>query len=452
MAEPATVLIVEDEADQLRLIAGILDRAGYGVRTATDVESALVAVAESEPDVVLSDWKLPGRHGGDLLDDLRSRGATCAFMVMTAYGSIAHAVEAVRQGADDYLGKPFERDELLLAVRRVLRTRQLERENVALRAELGAEDRFGEIVGRSPAMLELYRTISKVGATDATVLVAGESGTGKELVARHLHRSGPRAGGRFVALNCAAIPEQLIESELFGHERGAFTGAERRREGRFAEAEGGTLFLDEISSMPPPLQARLLRVLQERRYTRVGGTGELATDVRVIAASNRDLAELVASGAMREDLYYRLNVVPIRVPPLRERLDDVPLLARTFLDASARRHGRQAPSLSAAVLRRLVEYRWPGNVRELANTMERLVLLTEGDEASVDDLPEEMWSVEGGGCPFRLPANGIVWDQVEEGLLRQAVERCGGNRAAAARLLGLSYKSLLYRLDKHGID
>jgi len=450
--DPVSVLLVEDEAAQRRLIADILGREGHEVREAGTVAEALAAVDEKVPDLILCDWRMPGRDGGELLDEISSRSLGCAFVVMTAYGSIAHAVDAVRRGADDYLGKPFEREALLLAVKRVLKTRRLERENVALREVLREGDSYGELLGRSEPMLRLYRTIEKVAATDATVLVVGESGTGKELVARTLHRASRRSNGPFVAVNCAAIPETLIESELFGHEKGSFTGAHRRREGRFEEADGGTLLLDEIASMPLPLQASLLRVLQERRLTRVGGTGEVECDVRVVAASNRDLPALVAEGGFREDLYYRLNVVPIVLPPLRDRLDDVPMLAASFLEQASARHGIEMASLSPAVLRALMEHGWPGNVRELANVVERLVLLAEDGRVNLDDLPAEVRSAAGGtGCPFLLPAEGLVWDQVEADLLRQALERSQGNRAAAARLLGLGYKALLYRLEKHGM-
>ncbi len=452
MAELGSVLLVEDEPAQRRLIADILEREGYGVREAGTVDEALVALSVEVPDLVLSDWRMPGRDGGELLDEVLGRGAGCAIIVMTAYGSIAHAVDAVQRGADDYLAKPFEREALLLAIRRVLRTRRLERENRELREVIVDGDRYGELIGRSTAMRSLYRTIEKVGATDATVLVVGESGTGKELVARTLHRASRRADRPFVAVNCAAIPDTLIESELFGHERGAFTGAHRRREGKFEEADGGTLLLDEIASMPQQLQATLLRVLQERRFTRVGGGGELACDVRVIAASNRDLPALVAKGAFREDLYYRLNVVPIELPPLRDRIEDVPLLAAAFLDQASARHGIEVQGLPPEVLRSLMEHSWPGNVRELANMIERLVLLAEDGRLNADDLPAEIrWSAAVDGCPFKLPADGIVWDQVERGMMHQALERSQGNRAAAARLMGLNYKAFLYRLEKHGV-
>ena len=448
----ARILVVEDEDDQRRLIVGILERDGFSVSSAGSADEAAAGLADNPPDLILCDWRMPGRDGGELLTEVRNAGLDIGFIVMTAYGSIAHAVEAVQRGADDYLSKPFEREALLLAVRRVLRTRRLETENRRLREVPRDEDRFGEITGRSPAMQQLYRTIEKVAATDATVLISGESGTGKELVARTLHRASRRAGQPFVAVNCAAIPETLIESELFGHERGAFTGAHRRRAGRFEEADGGTLFLDEIASMPMPLQATLLRVLQEKKVTRLGGSGEVEVDTRVVAASNQDLPRLAASGGFREDLYYRLNVVPIALPPLRERREDIPLLVSRFLERAAAEHSVDVRPPSAAILRSLMEYGWPGNVRELANVVERLVLLSEDGRADPADLPPEIVEPDlSTGCPFRLPASGLEWSAVESGLLRQALDRANGNRAAAARLLGMGYKTFLYRLEKYGI-
>jgi two-component system NtrC family response regulator len=451
--KPAVVLVVEDESDQRELIAGILRRGGYDVHTAGSVDQAILELDSGVFDLVLCDWRMPGRDGGELLAEVRGAELETAFIVMTAYGSITHAVEAIQRGADDYLSKPFEREALLLAVNRVLRTRRLETENRRLREIDRDDNRFGEIIGRSPVMQELYRTIQKVAATEATVLVTGESGTGKELVARTLHKVSRRSGGPFVAVNCAAIPDTLIESELFGHEKGAFTGAHRRRLGRFEEADGGTLFLDEISSMPTPLQATLLRVLQERKLTRVGGGGEIDVDVRVVAASNRDLPQMVADGAFREDLYYRLNVVPIHLPPLRERGEDIPLLVTEFLNRASSDHHVGGVSIPPAILRTLMSHGWPGNVRELANVVERLVLLAEDGTASPEDLPEEIRDPSGAaGCPFRLPGSGIEWEAMEAGLLRQALDRSGGNRAAAARTLGLGYKGFLYRLEKYGIN
>jgi two-component system NtrC family response regulator len=452
-AQGVSILLVEDEVAQRELIAEILGREGHEVREAGTVDEALRSIAQVVPDLVLCDWRMPGPDGGELLDEVRKRALGCAFIVMTAYGSIAHAVDAVRRGADDYLGKPFEREALLLAVQRVLRTRRLELENRELREAVREGDGFGELIGRSQAMKALYRTIEKVSATDATVLVVGESGTGKELVARTLHRASRRAQQPFVAVNCAAIPDTLIESELFGHEKGSFTGAHRQRAGRFEEADQGTLFLDEIASMPLPLQATLLRVLQERRFTRVGGSGEVESDVRVIAASNRDLPAAVSEGVFREDLFYRLNVISIELPPLRDRMEDVPLLAAAFLEQASVRHGVDVRPLSPDVLRVLMEHGWSGNVRELANAVERLVLLAEDGRPSIEDLPAELrrTAVDEEGCPFNLPADGLVWEQVEKGMMRQALERAQGNRAAAARLMGLSYKAFLYRLEKYGM-
>ena len=446
-----SILVVEDERAQRELIVEILERAGHELRAAADVDQALDEIGDEVPDLILCDWRMPGRDGGELLKEVRQRGLGCGFIVMTAYGSIAHAVEAIRLGADDYLGKPFEREALLLAVHRVIRTHRLERENRRLRDVVGDENRFGRLIGGTPVMQRLYRTIEKVAATDATVLIVGESGTGKELVARTLHRTSRRGDAAFVAVNCAAIPETLIESELFGHEKGAFTGAHRRREGKFEEANGGTLLLDEIASMPMPLQATLLRVLQERKISRLGGSGEIDVDVRVVAASNRDLPQLVADGRFREDLYYRLNVVPIELPPLRDRRDDVPLLANAFIEQAAARHGREVGALPPNVIRRLMDYGWPGNVRELANAVERLVLLAEDDGLDINDLPPALRGDADRTGPVRLPSEGLDWDTMEESLLRQALDRCAGNRAAAARLLGLTYKAFLYRLEKHGL-
>jgi DNA-binding NtrC family response regulator len=446
------ILVVEDEKPQRDLVVGILTRDGHQVQEASTVDAAVATLADGPVDLVLCDWRLPGRDGGELLEEVAHRGWDVSVVVMTAYGSIAHAVEAVQRGAADYLAKPFERDALRLAVKRVLRTRTLEAENRRLRGEPDAEDGYGELIGRAPVMRALYRTIDKVACTDATVLVAGESGTGKELVARTLHRFSRRVDGPFVAVNCAAIPESLIESELFGHEKGAFTGAHRRRLGRFEEAERGTLFLDEIASMPLPLQSTLLRVLQEKRFTRVGGSGEIACDVRIVAASNRDLLEMVGEGVFREDLYYRLCVMRLDLPALRERVEDIPRLAAALLDRARRDHGLTVQHIPAAVLRRFMEYPWPGNVRELGNVVERLALLAEGDAVQAEDLPPEMQrSAVGPGAPVRLPPEGLDWDRMEEELLRQALDRTDGNRAAAARLLGLSYKAFLYRVEKFGL-
>jgi two-component system NtrC family response regulator len=459
------VLVVEDDADQRRLVAGMLAGEGYLVAEAADLDAAAAELARAPVDLVLSDWKLaPGADGapGDgmqLLARVRGEHAGTGFVMVTAYGSIAHAVEAVRAGADDYLPKPFDRGALLLAVQRTLRGRALERENRRLADEVVDRDRLVDLVGRSAAMQQVFRRVEKLAGTEATVLLTGESGTGKELAARALHRLSRRAHGPFVALNCAAVPETLAEAEFFGAERGAYTGADRTRPGKLEAARGGTLFLDEIGELPLPLQAKLLRALQERRFSRVGSTAELETDARVIAATNRDLGAEVAAGRFREDLYYRLNVVAVEMPPLRRRREDVPLLVDHLRERFDRRHGTRTTPFPPSVLRALVEHAWPGNVRELANAVERLVLLAEDGRARLDDLPAEVsgrhpqgdGAAPARGGRFQLPPGGLSFEELERDLLAQALQLSAGNRARAARLLGLPYKAFLYRLEKHGL-
>jgi two-component system NtrC family response regulator len=446
------VLIVEDDADQRRLVAGVLRAEGFVVAEAPGLPAALAELRRAPIDLVLSDWQLGDGDGMELLGWVRGEHPGTGFVMATAYGSIAHAVEAVRAGADDYLPKPFERGALLLAVQRTLRSRELLRENRRLTEEVAERDRLVDLVGRSAAMQAVFRRVEKLAGTEATVLLTGESGTGKELAARALHRLSRRARGPFVALNCAAVPETLAEAEFFGAERGAFTGADRTRPGKLEAAHGGTLFLDEIGELPLPLQPKLLRALQEGRFTRLGGTQELATDARLIAATNRDLAAEVATGRFREDLYYRLNVVAVEMPPLRARREDLPLLVEHLRERFARRHGARSEPLPPAVLRVLVEHSWPGNVRELANVVERLVLLAEDGRTRVEDLPPEVTGRSRGTHRFQLPPGGLSFEALERDLLAQALEMAGGNRARAARLLDLPYKAFLYRLEKHGLS
>ncbi len=447
------ILVVEDDADQRSLIAAILRSRDYLVAEAESLTSARAELERSPVDLVLSDWKLPDGDGNELLKEVRRDHPATAFVTATAYGTIARAVTAIRLGADDYLVKPFERQSLLLAIEKVLRSRRLEDENRRLQEELGERDRLVDLVGSAPSMQRLFRQVEKLAVTDATILLTGESGTGKELAARALHTLSRRSGQAFVALNCAAIPEGLMEAEFFGVEKGAYTSADRTRAGKFEAADGGTLFLDEVGELPGAIQPKLLRVLQEGRFHRVGGTRELEADVRLIAATNRDLAAEVEGGRFREDLYYRLNVVPVRMPPLRERREDVPRLVEHFAHRAARRHGVAVRPFPAMVMKRLLDHAWPGNVRELGNVVERLVLLAEDGLASTEDLPEVMLPGAGaranGG--FQLPATGISWEEHEKSCLRQALEYAGGNRAQAARLLGLQYKAFLYRLEKHGL-
>ena len=448
------ILVVEDDADQRRLVASILRSRSYLVDEAASVAEAVAALGRSPVDLVLSDWKLPDGDGTAILAEVRESRPQTAFIMVTAYGTIARAVDAVRAGADDYLAKPFERQALMLALEKALRSRRLEDENRRLAEELAERDRLVDLVGRAPSMQRLFRQVEKLATTDATVLLTGESGTGKELAARALHALSRRAGHEFVAVNCAAIPETLIESEFFGVEKGAYTGADRTRPGKFEAADLGTLFLDEVGELPLVLQPKLLRVLQEGRVQRVGAAREIATDVRLIAATNRDLAAEVAAGRFREDLYYRLNVVPLKMPPLRDRREDVPRLVDHFAARAARRHGVRVGPFPSRVLKHLLDYGWPGNVRELGNVVERLVLLADDGRVSAADLPEEMTerlaaaSSNGG---FHLPPSGMSWEEHEKSCLSQALEAANGNRAKAARLLDLPYKAFLYRLEKHAL-
>ncbi len=446
------ILLVEDEGDQRRLMARILQASGYAVTQASTAEQGVETLGRTPIDLVLSDWKLPGADGIWLLREIRRREPRAAFILATAYGSISHAVEAVREGADDYLVKPFQSQGLLLAVEKALKTRSLAEENRLLSEALQERHRLVELIGAAPAMQKVYRRLEKVAATDATVLIEGESGTGKELAARAVHSLSRRSGGPFVVVDCAAIPEGLLESELFGAEKGAYTGADARRPGKFESAHQGTLFLDEIGELPPALQPKLLRVLQEGRHSRVGGNREIASDVRILAATNRDLAAEVREGRFREDLFYRLHVVPVRMPPLRERREDIPRLIQHFLDSASRRHGVRVEKPSAALLRALVDHAWPGNVRELGNVVERLVLLAEDGRLRGEDLPREWTDPQPAAASgFKLPPTGLRWVDLEKDCLRQALDLASGNRRRAAQLLDLPYKAFLYRLEKHGL-
>jgi DNA-binding NtrC family response regulator len=449
MSAAPDVLLVEDDAAQRSLLVDVLGDAGFTAAAADGVQAALPWLAAPSLQLVLSDFKLADGDGLVLLREVRQRRPELSFVLLTAYGSIEHAVSAVRAGADDYLAKPFERQALLLAVDKALRTRALREENRRLSSELGERDRLVDLIGRAPAMQKLYRQIERLAATDATVLIEGESGTGKELVARALHRLSRRADRAFVAVNCAAIPEGLIEAEFFGAERGAYTGAQAARAGHFEQASGGTLFLDEIGELPLALQPKLLRALQEGRVMRVGGSRETAVDVRLLAATNRDLRREVEAGRFREDLYWRLNVVGLQLPPLRERREDIPLLVEHLAARVARQHRLPATAIPRPLLRALMDRPWSGNVRELANTVERLLLLADDGEPSLDDLPDAPRRGNDGG--FTLPVEGLDWEAMERALLAQALAQTQGQKKRAAALLGLPYKAFLYRLEKHGL-
>ena len=445
------ILVVEDEEDQRVLVAGILRASGHQVDEAEHGQAALNALSQRSYDLVLSDWKMPGVDGMQVLQHLREHHPATAFIMVTAYGSISNAVEAIRAGADDYLSKPYQRESLLLAIEKAHQSRKLVDENRRLAEELGAREQLVDLIGSSPSMQKLFRRVEKVAGTDVTVLLTGESGTGKELTARALHALSKRAKHPFVAVNCAAIPEGLMEAEFFGAERGAYTGADKTRGGKFEAAHEGTLFLDEIGELPSNIQPKLLRAIQEGVVTRVGSTREVRVNVRIIAATNRDLKQEVAEGRFREDLFYRLNVVPVSLPPLRDRREDIPRLVQFFIQRTNKQYGLDFPSFPPAILKRLINYAWPGNVRELANVIERLILLADEGRVSEEDLPAEMTQSGQGSGAFQVPPEGFSWEAHEQDCLKQALELSAGNRARAARLLDLPYKAFLYRLEKHDL-
>jgi two-component system response regulator AtoC len=446
-------VLIADDDDALRESLGlVLAAEGYEVACAPDGAAAL-ALAEAQPfDVVLCDLRMPGRDGLELLPELARKLPGAPVILMSAYGSSDLALEAMRRGAYDYLAKPFQPSEALLAIRKAHERERLRRANQLLQREV--ERAVGErpIVAASPTMIEVLEVVERAAEFKATVLLVGESGTGKEVLARAIHAQSPRRNEPFVAVNCGAIPEALLESELFGHAKGAFTGADRAHRGLFAEADGGTLFLDEIGELPLALQVKLLRVLQEEEVRPVGESKPRKVDVRVLAATARDLQAEVAGGRFREDLFYRLDVVRVRVPPLRERREDIPLLVDHFLGRSRETLGKAMRSIDDAALERLVGYDWPGNVRELENVLERAVILARGERLTVADLPPNLAAAgptrEAGARDLSLRR---ARRALEAQLIVQALGATGGNRTHAARLLGISHRALLYKLKEHGI-
>jgi two-component system, NtrC family, response regulator AtoC len=448
------VLVIDDEAGLRHTLLLILRDEGYRVTVADDGESGLRTALAEQPDLILCDIRMPRMGGLDFLQRYQEGGGTGLVIMMSAYGALETAVEAMRRGAYDYISKPFNADEVLLTLRKAEEREQLRREVARLKREVGEIQGFEGVVGTSAAMREVMELAMRVAPFPSTVLLTGESGSGKEAVARAVHRASPRRDRGFVAVNCGAIPENLLESELFGHEKGAFTGADRAREGVFEEADGGTLFLDEIGELSVQLQVKLLRVLQERVIRRVGGSGERPVDVRVLAATARDLVEQVKAGKFRDDLYYRINVVQIHIPPLRTRPEDVPLLAEHFLRRHAERLKVATPGLPPALVPLLAAYSWPGNVRELENVLERALILS-GGEIGVEHLPPhvrtgkhlfDLRDDEGDlSVKRRLPA-------LEKTLIARALERCNGNRTRAAELLDLSVRALSYKIHDYGLE
>jgi DNA-binding NtrC family response regulator len=448
-----TILIIEDEAKMRRLLELNLGEDGFKTLSAGDAEAGLKLLASEPVHLVLTDLKLPGLSGLEFLQAAKRQNAALPIVVMTAFGSVETAVEAMKAGASDYVLKPFSLAEMRMVVHKELDHSRLQEENRSLREALGQKYSHPNIVARSPKMQEVLATVERVAPTNSTVLLGGESGVGKDLIARAIHEKSRRASGPFVKINSTAIPENLLESELFGYEKGAFTGAVMSKPGKFELADKGTLFLDEIGDVPAAIQVKLLRVLQEREFERLGGTRTVKVDVRLLAATNRDLRAALEQGTFREDLYYRLNVVPIDIAPLRERKEDIPDLANLFLARFAKDSGRQLREISPAAMQVLVGHYWPGNVRELQNVIERACALAAGPELSVDDVQLDVPRHRADtGANERFLPEGMTLDQWEDEMIREALKRAGGNKSQAARLLGLSRNALRYRLSKIGIE
>jgi two-component system, NtrC family, response regulator AtoC len=448
------VLVVDDEENLRVVLRTLLRRHGYEVETASSGEEALGMIDSFGPDVVLTDVRMPKMGGLDLLSTLKAKGNEATVIVMSAYGNMDLALDAMKAGAYDYVQKPFKPDEVVLALRKAEERELLRRENRALRDEIRKEHRFEDILAKSARMQEIFRTITKIAEYKTTVLVTGESGVGKELVARAIHRRSTRRGGPFVAVNCGAIPENLLESELFGHKKGAFTDAVHDRRGLFEEATTGTLFLDEIGELPLGLQVKLLRVLEDEKIRRVGDTRDTQIDVRIITATHRDLQKETQAGRFREDLFYRLNVLPIHCPPLRERRDDIPLLIDHFVARNNTRLGTSIRGLDTETRRLLYEYGWPGNVRELENTIERAMVLAEGEQIVAADLPERIREARD-PVQVQLASGELSVKKttriIEEILIRRALQKTKGNRTRAAEVLEISHRALLYKIKDYQI-
>jgi two-component system response regulator PilR (NtrC family) len=449
--------VADDERSMRELLAIVLKREGYEVQLADNGRTAVAALERAPVDLLITDIKMPDMTGIDVLRAAKALDPDLPAIMMTAFASQETAIEALRLGACDYLIKPFNVDELKLKVRDKLESRRLREENVLLKRTLGTTHQFHNMIGRSPAMVEVFHLIETIARTTSTVLVTGESGTGKELVARAVHFHSLRRESPFVAVNCGALPETLLESELFGHMRGAFTGADTNKKGLVEVAEHGTIFLDEIGEMSQMMQVKLLRVLQERRFRRVGGLEEIDADIRVIAATNQDLAKLVAEGRFREDLYYRINVIPVKLPPLRERQEDIALLAEHFLAKYTQQMGKPITAISNEALAHLQRYEWPGNIRELENVIERAVAL----EPTPTILPESLPDHVRGLAPPKAPASGPLPDEgfdleqhvrdIERDYLAEALKKAGGVQVKAAELLGMSFRSFRYYAKKYNL-
>jgi len=458
MDETHSILVVDDERSMRDFLAIMLKKEGYRVTSVEDGNQAIKAIQKDIYDLVITDIKMPGIDGLQVLQTIKELSPETLVIMITAFSSTQDAVKAMKQGAIDYISKPFEVEEIKLVIRNALERKKLSEENTYLKRELESKYKFTAIIGESPAMLRVLKMIEKVSNSRSTVLILGESGTGKELIARAIHQNSPRRNKPFVTVNCGAIPEHLLESELFGHMKGAFTGAIANKQGLFELADGGTFFLDEIGETTPSIQVKLLRVLQDRQFKRVGGTIDIKVDVRIIAASNKDLEKMVAEGTFREDLYYRLNVIPIYIEPLRNRKEDIPLLVEYFLKKYSEEIGKTFSRMTDEAMKLLMEYDWPGNIRELENAIERAVALESGPVISVSSLPDSVRGLSARAKPFvpDIPPEGLdlenVVSEVEKGLLMKALQKSGWAKKRAAKMLNLSFRSLRYRLAKFDIE
>lgn len=449
------ILIADDDDSLRRVLEFQVQEAGFDVLSAENGSRALEIFSEYEIDCVITDWRMPHLNGAELLKRVASINSEIPVIVITAFGDVETAVAALRGGAFDFITKPFNREAIILTINKALKYGAVLSENRRLRRLVHEDSQLENIVGSSEKMQAVFERVERVAKTTVTVLIEGESGTGKELIARAIHFSGPRKAKPFIAVNCAAIPETMIEAELFGYKKGAFTGAASESKGKFEEANHGTLFLDEISAMPLSLQSRLLRVLQEHEITRLGENLPRKVDVRIVSSTNENLTSLIEENRFREDLYYRLAVVPIPLPPLRERVQDVPVLIEHFLQTSAEKHGIKSPKLDRDVYRALYRYRWPGNVRELENTIERMVVLSDGDSISVDELPKSIAQPRTDATDvlwFDLPEQPIDLEKVESEIIREALRTFNGNQSQAARYLSITRSALIYRMQKYGLE
>ncbi len=451
------ILVVDDEQSMRDVLSIMLKRAGYAVTAASDGDEAIAHLGKEIFDLVITDLKMPKVGGLDVLKAVKASSSDTVVLVITAFASAESAVEAMKHGAYDYLTKPFQVDEVQLIIRNALERRRLSTENMLLKREMASQSSFAQIIGKSEAMQKVFDVVRKVADSKSNVLIFGESGTGKELVARAIHYNSARAPMPFVTVNCSAVPETLLESELFGHMKGSFTGAVSNKAGLFEVANGGTIFLDEIGDTSPATQVKLLRVIQEREFRRVGGTQDVKVDVRIIAATNKDLEKAVAEGTFREDLYYRLDVIPIVLPPLRLRTGDIPLLVQHFLDKFCRESGKPVPAITGEAMRALLEHEWRGNVRELENLIERVVAFSSGQPVTEEEIrgwlhrpvtPQQTY-------PTDLPEDGLdleaLINSIEKELLLKALERANWVKKKAARLLRLNTRSFRYRLEKYAI-